>query len=318
MKKAVNIIILVAIPVLLFLICSLIAPGFGLQSLNTVISQSIIPIAMGYGIAFTQADGLFDLSGGTRVILGSVIGAVCVVRLGLGIPGLIIGCIVIGILAGMIMGVAQNTLKIPSLILSLGALMIFEVIAAEFLGTSSFIQIPAEIAIFGKAPYSYIICLALAIVFYFVYYKTKTVGQIKAAGENEVLAANMGINIKKANFMAYTIGGAFLGVAAILEICYSGSMASQIGLSSMSLIFRPMMGVLVGIELLGLCNNLAITIIIGEICITTLYNAIIGMGVSSTMQSVVLGVFMVVVMAISNNRAAFQKIRAEIKARKAA
>ena len=317
-KKIKNFAILIAIPVLLFAVCALLVPNMGINNIGTVLSQSLIPIAMGFGVAFAQADGLFDLSGGTRMLLSAVVGAVFVARFGLSSPGLVIGAITVGILAGAIMGIAQNILKIPSLILSLGFLMIFEVIAGELLGSSSFIKIPSEIAAIGKTPYNYIIVVVLGVIFYFIYYKTRISNHIKAAGENEILAGNMGINIKSANFWAYTIGGGFLGVAGILEICYSGSMASQIGLSSMSLIFRPMMGVMVGAVLLSLCNNLAITICIGEICITILYTAIIGMGVSSTMQKVVLGVFMVVVMAISNNQDVYRKFRTRIVAKKQA
>ena len=43
------------IPVLLFIIFWILAPGFGLHSLYVIVSQSVIPVIMGLGMAFGMA-----------------------------------------------------------------------------------------------------------------------------------------------------------------------------------------------------------------------------------------------------------------------
>lgn len=287
------------IPVILFVICAIIAPGFGFNSIEVVISQSVIPIALGYGIAFTSAAGLFDLSAGSRVILSAAAGAYFASALGLGLPGLILGCVVVSLVAGIVMGICQNVMKIPSLILSLGFVMLFEVVGSRMLGSSSFISVDSSLLVIGKSPYKYFVLIGMAVAFYLVYYHTKFSSQVRLIGENELLAKNMGINAKKITFLAYTIGGAFLGIVGILQICYAGSISSTLSMGSLSVVFQPMMGVMIGTELLVILDNMAVTVVIGELCITILYNMIIGMGLDSTLQNVVLGVFMIVVMGIS-------------------
>ena len=300
-------------PVALFAICSLITPGFGLNSISAVLSQIVIPVCLGYAIAFTNAAGIFDLSGGARVILAAACGASLAENLGLGLPGLIIGCLAAGILISVIMGFCHNLFHIPSLILSLGFVMLIEVAGARLLGDSSFLKVDSAITFLGKAPYKYIICVALAVLFYILYYKTKSCYHMRLIGGNELLAKNIGVNVKKANFQAYAIGGFFIGVVGMLQLCYSGTVTSSLTLSSLSLVFQPMMGVLIGVELLALVDNLALTVVVGELFISILYNMIIGMGVDSSMQDVLLGFFMIIVMSISANRGVIGKFFRKFK-----
>ena len=77
-------------------------------------------------------------------------------------------------------------------------------------------------------------------------------------------------------------------------------------MSSLSMVFKPMMGVMIGMELLSLIDNLALNIMIGELCISMIFTGLIALGLPSTMQDVVLGIFMIAVMAVSANRKALQ------------
>lgn len=311
--KNIKIIFLFLLPILLYMLCSLITPNFGLNNLRVVVSQAVIPIAMGYGIAFASAAGIFDLSAGARVILSASAGGYLATAMGYGIVGLVVGSILIGIVMGAVMGFFHNLLRIPSLILSLGFVMLIEVIGARMLGSSSYITIDKSIVFFGKDPYKYIICAILGIAFYFIYYHTKFSSHIRFIGGNELLARNMGIKPKKINFGAFAIGGIFLGVVGILQISYGGAVASTLSMSSLALTFQPLMGVLIGMELLVILDNLAITIIIGELFISILYNMIIAMGVSSSMQDVLLGVFMITVMSVSANKVAIGNALSRLK-----
>lgn len=289
-----------AVPVILFLIFTVAAPGFGINSIQVIVSQSIIPIIMGYSMAFGMAAGLFDLSTGPRVILAASIGGFLSAYLG--IAGLIIGSLIGGVVVGVGMGVAFNKLRIPSMVLSLGALMLLEIFAYAFLGRNAFLQIPPQLAVLGKAPYNFIICGIMAVIFYILYYRTKFSYQVRIIGNNELLAKNMGINPKKVNFWCWTIGGIFVGVVGILQICYSNSVSGALDMSSLSMVFKPMMGVMVGMELLALIDNLALNIVIGELCISIIFTGLIALGLPATMQDVVLGLFMIVVMAVSANK----------------
>lgn len=300
--RYIKILIMFLMPVALFIICALISPGFGLQSISVVLSQSVIPVTLGYGIAFTNAAGIFDLSAGARVILSAAAGGYMAAAMGLGMAGMIIGSIAVGLFVGVIMGLCHNLLKIPSLILSLGFVMLIEVVGSRMLGHSSFIKVDSSITFIGKAPYKYAICLVLAVIFYMIYYHTKFSSHVRLIGENELLAKNMGIKPSKVNFQAFVIGSVFLGIVGILQLCYAGSISSTLSMGSLSMVFQPLMGVMIGMKLLVIFDNLAVTIVIGELCISILYNMIIGMGIASTMQNVLLGFFMIIVMSISANK----------------
>lgn len=303
-SKTVKVAGVFAIPVLLFIVFAISAPGFGIHSIYVIASQAVIPTIMGYGMAFGMAAGLFDLSTGSRVIAAASIGGFCAQYWGL--PGLILGSIAGGILVGIVMGIAFDTLKIPSMVLSLGAVMLLEVFCYIFLGANSFIQISNSAAILGKTPYNFIICLVLAVVFYILYYRTKFSYHVRVIGNNEPLAKNMGINARKINFQTFVVGGIFIGIVGILQISYSNSIGGGIAMSSLSMVFKPMMGVMIGMELLSLIDNLALNIMIGELCISMIFTGLIALGLPSTMQDVVLGIFMIAVMAVSANRKPLQ------------
>lgn len=216
---------------------------------------------MGYGMAFGMAAGLFDLSTGSRVIVAASVGGFFAQRFGL--AGLIFGSLIGGILVGVMMGIAFDKLRIPSLVLSLGMVMLLEVLCYGFLGTNSFIQISNETAVLGKTLYSFLICLVLAAVFYILYYKTRFSYHVRTVGNNELLAKNMGISPKYVNFMTFVIGGIFIGIVGILQISYSNSIGGGISM---------------------------------------IFTGLIALGLPSTMQDVVLGLFMIIVMAVSANR----------------
>lgn len=305
------------LPVALFVFFSIAAPGFGLKSsLRVVVGQSIIPIMLGFGMAFGMAAGLFDLSAGSRVILSAAMGGMLAADYGM--VGLIVGCLFAGIASSVIMGIGFNVLRIPSLVLSLGFVMIMEIIASSVMGTKGFLSIPANLAALGKAPWNYVICVVFAILFYIIYYRTKLSSSLQVVGDNETLAKNMGIKPKRVYFYSYLLGGIFFGVAGILQIGYSGSVSSVVNMSSLSMCFQPMMGVMIGIELCSLLDNMMINIIIGELCISTIFNGLIALGLPDIMQDVFLGLFMIIVMAVSANRGVLHKYKLNRGGRKAA
>lgn len=290
----------IALPVALFLIFTILSPGFGAGSIMLVLRQALVPTVLGIGLAFGQTAGIFDLSAGSRMILAATCGGV----LGnlWGVPGIVIGALLGGIVIAILMGFLHNLLHLPSLVLSMGFVMVLEIVTSRIMGHSGQVSISPAIAILGKSPWCYIITFACVIVFYFLYYHTRFSYHVRLVGNNEVLARNMGISIKRTNFLCFFVGGIFIGVVGILQLCYSNSVSASINMGSMSMVFKPMMGVMIAMELINLYDNFALNILVGEICISIIFNGLIALGLPATMQDVVLGVFMLIVMAVSMNR----------------
>lgn len=240
---------------------------------------------------------MFDLSCASAMIIAAMIGG----SLGttMGIPGLIIGCIAVGVVLGVINGTVYKLLKIPCLIVSLGLLLIYEILAQKIgLGVSK--TIPADVGIIGKFPYSLIILGASALLFYYIYNRTCIACHIRAVGNEELLANALGVNAMNTKYMTFVLAGIFIGITAILQISYANSITTVSSLRSISMIFQPLMGVLIAFAIQEWCN-LTLGVFISQFTLSMMFNALIALGVPSKMQDVVLGVMLIIVMSIALN-----------------
>ena len=296
-EKKNNIFIVLAVPVVIFLILTACIDNYGFHSLKIVLSQAIIPTTLGYAMCFTNAIGMFDLSCASAMIIAAMIGG----SLGntMGIPGLIIGCIAVGVVLGVIIGTVYKLLKIPCLIVSLGLLLIYEILAQKLsLGVSK--TITADVGMIGKFPYSLIILGASALLFYYIYNRACIACHIRAVGNEELLANALGVNAMNTKYMTFVLAGIFIGITAILQISYANSITTVSSLRSISMIFQPLMGVLIAFAIQEWCN-LTLGVFISQFTLSMMFNALIALGVPSKMQDVVLGVMLIIVMGIALN-----------------
>ena len=142
---------------------------------------------------------------------------------------------------------------------------------------------------------------AAGIIYYVIQYKTSLGCQIMACGNDEVMLKNMGVNTDRLKFIAFAMSGIFCAFGAIVQSCYSGQVTVAIGMVSMSMVFEPMMGVLIGIQLLKLVDNMPLMIFIGELTISIIFNGFIALGFTENIQNIILGVFLLVVLGFSGN-----------------
>ena len=297
MKKRTNMLIVLAVPVVIFLLLTVCIDNYGFHSLRIVLSQAIIPTILGYAMCFTNAVGMFDLSCASAMIFAAMIGG----ALGdtLGIPGLIIGCLVVGVVLGVINGTVYKLLRIPCLIVSLGLLLIYEILAQK-IGLGVSMTIPAAVGIIGKFPYSLIIFGASAALFYYIYNKTRIACHIRAVGSEELLSNALGVNAMNTKYMTFVLAGIFIGTAAILQISYANSITTVSSQRSISMIFQPLIGVLIAFAIQEWCN-LTLGVFISQFTLSMMFNALIALGVPSKMQDVVLGLMLIIVMGIALN-----------------
>lgn len=299
------------LPVLLFVIFSNSAEGFGSHSISIILSQSMIPAILGFAMAMTMRIGHYDFSPGARMVFAAVFGGI--LEHSLGFPGLIIGCIAGGLLGGLIMATLYRTLRIPAMVVSLGVILIFEVVAAKIAGGTGYIEISPASTVWGGQIFAYIVLLIAAVLFYIVLYNTKIGCHLQAIGNDEKMVKNIGMNTEKVKFIAYIFTGLFCGLAAILQIRYSGTITSQIGMVSMSMMFKPMIGVVIGVQLSQIIKNLPLLILIGEISIAIIFNGFIAMGLTDTTQNIVLGLFLIIIMSISESGDRIRELFARTK-----
>lgn len=269
-----------------------------LNGIYTIFLQSIIPTITAYAVAFGYMCGIFDFTVGSRIIISGLVGGI--MSSWFGFAGLLIGAFASAILLSAVTGLLNWVCRIPSLVLTMALTMIYEIAGKNIAGNFSFVSIDNKFAFLGSSPNIVFVLIASLLVFYFLFSYTKFSYHMRAVGSDELVAKNTGIKTQFVKFMSFVIGGIFIAVAAILTISQSGSMGAQTGLGSATLIFKPLMGIMIAIVLQPLCN-MAFGILISQLTLNTIFIGLIAAGLPDTFQNITLGFFLLVVMIISNN-----------------
>jgi ribose transport system permease protein len=301
-KKLTSIIGLCILPFLVFFVFYFAADGFGFHTIPIIISQCMVPTTLGLAMACVMPAGLMDFSPGARVILGAVVGGI--LGNAFGIIGLIAGGFIGAMAGGILIALLYRYLRIPSMVVSLGVVLVLEAFTERFamtVGGASIVKIPDNLIRLASYPNNIILTCIACVLFYYVLYKTKLGCQIHAVGNDEALLKNMGVNVESVKFKAFTISGIFCFFAAIMQICYAGSVQSVVNMGTMTMVFKPMMGVLIALQLVKLYQNMPLMIFIGEVVIQTVFNGFIALGLSDSIQNIILGIFLLGVMGVSEN-----------------
>lgn len=318
-KKITTILIVLLFPLLLFGLFCLMADGFGLHTIPIILSQSMIPTALGLCMACVMPAGLMDFSPGARLLFAAMAGGILGNKMGM--FGMILGCFLGAMIGSLLIAVLYDRLKVPSMVISLGLVLIIEALTDRLgaaTGFGSTVVVPAEIIKLAKYPKNIIFAVVACLLFYYIFYKTKFGCMINAVGNDEALLKNMGINVDKIKFKALVLSGVFCFIAAIMQICYSSTVQAVTNMTTMTMVFKPMMGVIIAIELVKLYDNMPLMILVGEILIQIVFNGFIAMGWSDNIQNIVLGMFLLCVMGVSENTGNFTEYMRKKKVRKLA
>ena len=281
----------------------------------TIFIQTIIPTITAYAIAYGNICGVFDFTIGSRLVISGVIGGLLAAQYGF--AGMILGAIISAIVVGIITGVLNWWLKIPSLVLTMGLAMVFEIIGSKLAGHYGFVQIDNKYAIFGSSPNIVIIFLLSAVLFYFVFNHTVFSFQMRAVGSNEAVAKNSGIKTDLVKCKSFVYGSVFIGIAAILTLSQSGSVGAQTSLGSVTIMFKPLISVLLALVLQRICD-LTIGIFIAQFTLNIIFIGLIAVGLPDTFQNVVLGFFLLVVMILFENSGRIEELKEKRAARQKA
>lgn len=281
----------------------------------TIFIQTIIPTITAYAIAYGNICGVFDFTIGSRLVISGVIGGLLAAQYGF--AGMILGAIISAIVVGIITGVLNWWLKIPSLVLTMGLAMVFEIVGSKLAGHYGFVQIDNKYAIFGSSPNIAIIFLLSAVLFYFIFNHTVFSFHMRAVGSNEAVAKNSGIKTDLVKCKSFVYGSVFIGIAAILTLSQSGSVGAQTSLGSVTIMFKPLISVLLALVLQRICD-LTVGIFIAQFTLNIIFIGLIAVGLPDTFQNVVLGFFLLVVMILFENSGRLEELKEKKEARQKA
>lgn len=272
----------------------------GVTVLRAILIQSFMPLLCAYGMVFGRSMRMLDLSIGSRIIASSMIGGIAAMNYHLGILGFVVATVIASVLLGAVCGAVFRYFRIPSIVVSLVIAMIFEVIGAKVTDGMGFLKLDKELAILGGIPYNIIVVLITTAVFYCIYYKTKFCYNVRAISGDEIIAKNNGINVAQTKFLAYVVGSVFIGIAAVIQMSYATSMSAKLSMESLAMSFKPLMAMIVGVQLQDYVG-LPVGIFIGAFMISTLFSGLVALGFPAPAQDIALGIFLVIVVSLSTN-----------------
>ena len=93
------------------------------NSIVTMLVLSVVPTITAYGLSFGFVSGIMDFSIGSLMIIAGVCSSLAGHYFGL--PGMLITAIVVAVFLELIVGGLFALLKIPSLVITVGTLMVF-------------------------------------------------------------------------------------------------------------------------------------------------------------------------------------------------
>lgn len=295
-----NMIVPIAMPLVVFLIFFIGQPDrFGTpEGIRIMLQQSVINTIIGFGLCMNLVIDTWDFSAGAQLVLSGLIGAHFAQDYGL--AGLIVVTVLAAVILGTITGAVYSIFKIPSIIVTIGMMLVYESAGSLYHGGVS-ITIPAEISFLGKSPWIFLVGIFAYVLAYVIYHCTKFGYNVRAVGNGEATAKSIGIDSIKIRFLCFVIGGIFVGIAGLLQVSYGGAIAPKAGMNTMSMVFPPFMGVFIGQYLERYCD-IMLGIFLGVFSMTIINSGLIAMGLPGTLQQVVTGSFMLIFMAISINR----------------
>lgn len=214
-----------------------------------------------------------------------------------------------GALLGALNGWMVHTLRVPSLIVTIGTQYLFRGFLLAFIGTVWLMELPPQMIAFGKAsllefesangaivslPVYFLAFPAAAVLTWFMFNKTLMGRAIFATGGNADVAARLGYDQRIVHVFVFAFTGALAGMAGIIHVC-ANRMANPFDLvgTEIEVIAAVVLG---GARITGGTGTVFGTVL-GVLLITVVNNSLVLVGIPSTWQRVVVGAFILLAAA---------------------
>lgn len=273
-------------------------------NLRTIAVNASVPTFTAWAFIFIFSSGYTDLSLGAVIVLAANVAGTFGNQFGY------VGLVVTGLITGMILMTLNFTIfqitKIPSWIAGLGLTMVYEAVSSFY----SEIRLKSGLRVvtlvddyraLGRAPLAFVVVILGLIIAYLIYNRTTIGLDIRAMGDNQTVAKNMGIKLGRTVIMSGFIAGIFVGCAAFMKESFAGTVNAVTGLSSLSQTFQPLAAALLS-QAISKKINITVAVVVSTLFVMGIFNFLTLVGVpSGTWQETVLGIS-VILFGIFANR----------------
>ncbi len=279
-----------------------------MSNLVDILRASVVRGLFAMGVLVVLAAGGIDVS--FTAIAALVMYALTMLVIDVA-PGMPIAVILViaaagGALLGALNGFIVHRLNAPSLIVTIGTQYVYRSFLLTFVGTALFMNIPAAMDRLGRAslythisasgvasslPATVLVLAVAAIVTWFLLERTLMGRAIFAVGGNPLIAERLGINLFTVRVFVFAYAGLLAGIAGVVHVA-SNRLANPFDLAGMELEIIAAV-VLGGARITGGSGTVVGTLL-GVLLITLVSNVLIFVGIPSTLQLFIVGLFILI------------------------
>jgi ribose transport system permease protein len=188
--------------------------------------QSTIIAFVAIGLTFVIITGGIDISVGSIVGLTAVICATNLDNWGTGLT--IIAAIAIGAGLGAFNGAVSAIFNLQSFVVTLATLNLFRGLAFLYTQGRPIYNLDTGFREFfsaelGPIPKPILYIIGFTFISYLILNRTRMGLHFKAIGTNADASLRSGVNVKKSQILAFTLGGAFCGIATLMLMSRIGA-----------------------------------------------------------------------------------------------
>ncbi|MBR3245445.1 MAG: ABC transporter permease [Parasporobacterium sp.] len=298
----------VAIFVVFFVLIRIFNPAsaFGnLTSLNSILNQGILSALIAMAMTCNMLNDRWDFSMGIICVTTSFIVSPIVTKYELGSWGLLLLCVVVCVILCLINAGLYLLIRVPMLVISIGLLMVYETLN-RVINNGQGAKLAGNVyTLFGKAPWIYILAFVVFMLFLIIFTYTKFGYNVRALGNNQAIANNIGVNETKNVVLSYILCGVILGVAACVNASMKGNIeASSTFNNNMGMMFTAFPAVFIGLYLYRY-TNITWGIFVGAICIAMMKAGVLALGLPAAVQDIGVGAFLFFFIALTTNQGRF-------------
>ena len=279
-------------------------PSFlSLSTLFDLLRNGIVTALFAVGVLLVLASGGIDVSFTAIAAFAMYVGTKAMVAFGMG-DSILVAFVVagaIGLALGLINGFFIATLKLPTLIVTLGTLNVFRGFLLTFVGTQLITAVPIGMRTFSRTmlirvtdadgaivslPIAFLLVVAVAALTSLILNRTMLGRSIYALGGAPESALRVGVNVARVQYFVYAYVGVLSGVAGIVHASLArvANPFDLVGLE-LSVIAAVVLG---GARLSGGHGTITGTLL-GVALIVVINNSLIVLGIPTTWQNVVTG-----------------------------
>ena len=299
---------MIGIPIALFLLLMLLSPNVTFKNLISLMQQAVLPSILGWGMLLNMRCGNWDFACGSEALLAAIIGGNIAYRLGLGVAGIIICCMITGGLLGGLVGLLYYFTGVPTIIASLGIMFVYESLGSIVFEGKGINISSTKWVVMSNVTWGVLLAIVVGIFAHFVFYRTKFGYNVRAVGSSMAIAGNSGIKVPVVKALCLMLVGLFAGIYAAVNLCSVGVIRPVSAMGTMATCFDAMMCCFIGFSI---CfgRNQVISIFFGAFTMQILKLALLVFGFPTDYNSVVTAFFILIFIFISNNQDRFASIR---------